>query len=75
MYINGIKDNDFFNRDGEYNHSIDITLVNSTSTPVYIGTSLRPFNGKLGILKVYRKELLETEVLNRFNATKSRFGY
>ena len=75
MYINGLKDNDYFNRDGEYNHNIDITLVNSTSTPVYIGTSLRPFNGKLGILKVYRKELLEIEVLNRFNATKSRFGY
>jgi hypothetical protein len=75
MYINGIRDNDFFISHAAGNDNIDITLVNSTSTPIYIGTSLRPFNGKLGILKVYRKELLETEVLNRFNSTKSRFGY
>ena len=75
MYINGIRDNDFFLSHASGDDIIDITLVNSTSTPVYIGTSLRPFNGKLGILKVYRKELLETEVLNRFNVTKSRFGY
>jgi hypothetical protein len=72
MYINGIRDNDYFVAG---NTNIDILSVSSTSTPVYIGTSLRTFNGKLGILKVYRKELLETEVLNRFNATKSRFGY
>jgi hypothetical protein len=72
MYINGIRDNDYF---AAGNTNIDILSVSSNSTPIYIGTSLRPFNGKLGILKVYRKELLETEVLSRYNASKSRFGY
>jgi hypothetical protein len=49
--------------------------LNITNTPLYIGTSQRPFNGKIGILNVYNRAISTTEVLNKYNATKSRFGY
>jgi hypothetical protein len=48
---------------------------NTTNTNIYVGNSLRPFNGKLGSLKIYKRVLSATEILNKFNATKSRFGY
>ena len=75
IYINGVKDNDYFISHGAGNDNIDLTSVNATNTNIFIGNSLRPFNGKLGILKVYRRELNATEILNKYNATKSRFGY
>ena len=49
--------------------------LNITNTPLYIGTSQRPFNGKIGILNVYNRALSTTEILNKYNATKVRFGY
>lgn len=75
IYINGVKDNDYFISHGAGNDNIDLTRVNATSTNVYIGNSLSPFNGKLGILKVYRRELKANEILDKYNATKTRFGY
>jgi hypothetical protein len=33
-----------------------------------------PMNGKLGLTQVYHRVLSESEVLQNFNATKSRFG-
>jgi len=49
--------------------------LNITNTPLYIGTSQRPFNGKIGILNLYNRALSTTEILNKYNATKVRFGY
>ena len=48
---------------------------NTTNTPLYIGKSQRPFNSKLGILNVYNRALLSTEILYKYNTTKARFGY
>jgi len=75
IYINGVKDNDYFISHGAGNDNIDLTRVNATNTNIYVGNSLSPFNGKLGILKVYRRELKANEILDKYNATKSRFGY
>jgi len=75
IYINGVKDNDYFISHGAGSDNIDLTRVNATSTNIYIGNSLSPFNGKIGILKVYRRELKANEILDKYNATKSRFGY
>jgi hypothetical protein len=75
IYINGVKDNDYFISHGAGNDNIDLTRVHATSTNVYIGNSLSPFNGKLGILKVYRRELKANEILDKYNATKTRFGH
>jgi hypothetical protein len=48
---------------------------NITNTPIYIGTSETPFNGKLGLLNVYDRVLSESEIQKRFRVSKSRFGY
>jgi hypothetical protein len=79
IYINGVLENDWLTQviADVSKTSIDaiFTNLNTTNTNIYIGNSLRPFNGKLGSLKIYKRVLSATEVLNRFNATKSRFGY
>jgi hypothetical protein len=49
--------------------------LNITNTPLYIGTSQRPFNGKIGILNVYNRAISTTKILKKYNATKARFGY
>ena len=79
IYINGVLDNDWstqVNADASQT-SIQpyFTNLNTTNTNIYLGNSLRPFNGKLGSLKIYKRVLSTTEILNRFNANKSRFGY
>ncbi len=51
------------------------SFQNTTNTPLYLGKSQRPFNSKLGILNVYNRALLSAEILHKYNATKSRFGY
>ena len=75
IYINGAIDNDYVR--SFYATDIDtyFSPINTTNTNIYIGNSLRPFNGKLGVLKVYKRVLSATEILNKFNATKARFGY
>ena len=74
IYINGLFDNNYYNAVVAGLSGIEPT-INTTNTNIYIGNRLRPFNGKLGILKIYDIELSATEVLNKFNATKSRYGY
>ena len=73
--INGAIDNDYVR--SFYATDIDTYFfpINTTNTNVYIRNSLRPFNGKLGSLKIYKRVLRASEVLNSFNMTKSRFGY
>ena len=85
IYINGVLDNNFKTQINANPISTNINpyalpgdnsnILNTTNTNIYIGNSLRPFNGKLGSLKIYKRVLSETEILNRFNVTKSRFGY
>lgn len=77
LYINGSLDNDYYSAVAASQSNIDavFTQQNTTNTNVYIGNSLRPFNGKLGVLKIYNRELGADEVLNKYNATKARFGY
>jgi len=77
IYINGTLDNDFFTASNANQTSIEpiFTQQNTTNTNIYIGNSLRPFNGKLGSLKIYNRVLSATEILNKFNATKARFGF
>jgi hypothetical protein len=48
---------------------------NTTNTNIFIGNMLRPFNGKLGVLKIYNRTLIADEVLSNYNNTKSRYGY
>ena len=74
IYINGLFDNNYYNAVVAGQSAIAPT-INTTSTNIYIGNRLRPFNGKLGLLKIYNIELNATEVLNKYNATKSRYGY
>ena len=77
IYINGAFDNDYFTASNANQTSIDAIFspINTTNTNIYIGNSLRPFNGKLGSLKIYNRVLSATEILNKYNATKGRFGY
>jgi D-3-phosphoglycerate dehydrogenase len=72
-----VLDNDYFTALSASQTSIDaiFTQQNTTNTNIYIGNSLRSFNGNLGVLKIYNRELSADEVLNKYNATKSRFGY
>jgi hypothetical protein len=74
IYINGLFDNNYYNAVVAGLSGIEPT-INTTNTNIYIGNRLRPFNGKLGILKIYDIELSASEVLNKYNATKSRYGY
>lgn len=48
---------------------------NIVNTPLYIGSNQKLFDGKIGILKVYDRALKASEITNKYNATKSRFGY
>jgi hypothetical protein len=79
IYINGAYDNDWLTQVIADASKTSINpffyAASTTNTNIYIGNSLRPFNGKLGSLKIYKRVLSATEVLNSFNSTKSRFGY
>jgi len=79
IYINGVLDNDWSTQviadASQTSIQPYFTNLNTTNTNIYVGNSLRPFNGKLGSLKIYKRVLSTTEVLNRFNAAKSRYGY
>jgi hypothetical protein len=79
IYINGINE-----RKGWYvgpppylsfTENDVLVPLNIVNTPLYIGTSQKPFNGIIGILNLYNISLSPTEVLSKYNSTKSRFGY
>ena len=40
----------------------------------HLGGSERLFNGRIGIVQIYRRELSASEILQNFNAQRSRFG-
>ena len=50
---------------GTHNDSIGMYVGNSTT--------VRPWEGRIGMIKVYYKELTSTEVLQNYNATKGRY--
>jgi hypothetical protein len=80
MYINGLNE-----RIGWYigappysrvpNENDILVPLNIVNTPLYIGTNQKLFDGKIGILKVYERALKASEITNKYNASKMRFGY
>ena len=48
---------------------------NIINTPLYIGTNQKLFDGKIGILNVYDRALKASEITNKYNASKMRFGH
>ena len=66
LYVNGVQENSF---------TRSITYSENAITRIgffYTGGSL-PFNGKMGAVKSYNRALTAQEVLQNYNATKSRF--
>lgn len=62
---------------GSVNHSLASIL--NTSTNLYIGSYNNGeysqwMNGRIGITRLYNKALTSTEVLNNYNADKSKYG-
>ena len=68
LYINGILNNS----------SSDTTSITTLSYAVWIGRSpfgggVYPFSGNISQVSIYNRSLTATEVLQNYNATKSRF--
>lgn len=80
IFINGLLDIEDWIDPRNLNYVIRGGVIepvpnNITNTPLYIGTIESPFNGKIALLKLYKRSLNNTEIIQKFNATKSRFGY
>ena len=70
IYINGINVSTTI----EFN-TLTGTILNSNTLKIGgLVTPSRYFDGKIPIVKVYNKELSAVEVLQNYNAMKSRFG-
>ena len=53
------------------------SIVYDANNPVFIGknaSGTEPFEGRIGIIKVYNRALSAAEIQQNFNATRSRFG-
>lgn len=48
---------------------------NITNTPIYIGKTNSPFDGKISILNIHNRGINDNEVAARFYFNKARFGY
>ena len=52
--------------------------LNTSNTPIYIGTAVTTswgaFDGKIAALRIYNRAISSSDVVNNFNALKSRFG-
>jgi hypothetical protein len=62
---------------GTVGHNL-ASILNSTN-PLYIGSynggeSVQWFDGKIGITRLYNTSLTSTQVLQNFNADKSKYG-
>jgi hypothetical protein len=69
LYINGV--NVIFTSTNTFR------IPRSNSSVVNLGRNvdgLYPLNGKISITKIYNRALSATEILQNYNATKSRFG-
>jgi hypothetical protein len=80
FYIKDSSGNYYIYVDGVLKNSSNANLGTITSTtPIQIGKlstlSQAYFNGSIANVQIYNRALSATEVLNNFNAVKSRFGY
>ena len=70
LYINSIQESNTLSSTG---------TISSYNTPLQIGRwgtqGSQYFNGNIAIAKIYNRALTATEILQNYNATKSRFGY
>jgi hypothetical protein len=73
MYVNGVLDNN------TYNTTTDVATV--STTPFWIAsnktgatTPTLGWNGNIYNVQVYNRALSSTEILQNYNATKTRFG-
>jgi hypothetical protein len=62
---------------GSVNHNLS-SILNSTN-PLYLGSYhggefSQWFDGKIGITRLYNTSLTSTQVLQNFNADKSKYG-
>jgi hypothetical protein len=70
LFINGVSQ-------GSKSHSF--TSVKNTTSPLYIGSFNNGqfsqwMNGKIGIVRIYNSSLTSSQVLQNFNADKSKYG-
>jgi hypothetical protein len=69
IYINGIFYSQF---------TMSTPVFPNTNAPVYVGSfaaaGFIPWTGNIAVTQIYNKELSATEVLQNYNATKSRFN-
>jgi hypothetical protein len=65
LYINGVLNNE----------GTKITVNAGTTGPMVIGHHDDYMNGKIAVVKFYKKEFLSADILDSFNTYKSRFGY
>jgi hypothetical protein len=69
----GTNANIYYNTTSVVNNVVTRNYVTGTSEICRDGTA-NVFTGKLSIVKYYNKALTSTEILQNYNATKSRFG-
>jgi hypothetical protein len=70
LYING-------NLIGSVSHSF--TSIKNTTSPLYIGSFnggqfSQWLNGRMGVVRIYDKSLTSSEILQNYNADKSKYG-
>ncbi len=70
LYVNG-------NLIGSISHSF--TSIKNTTSPLYLGSFnggqfSQWLNGRMGVVRMYNKSLTGSEVLQNFNADKSKYG-
>jgi hypothetical protein len=71
LYVNGVNQGTRF-------HSF--ASIKNTTSPLFIGSFGNGsafgqwLNGRMGVVRMYNKSLIESEVLQNFNADKSKYG-
>jgi hypothetical protein len=61
------------------NNSHSFTSIKNTTSPLYLGSFnggqfAQWFNGRMGVVRMYNKSLTGSEILQNFNADKSKYG-
>jgi len=82
MYINGVKQSVTTTVAGNFNNTSiqqSLTPTNTTGRKLSLGMydesrMIGAFSGNISNTQIYFRTLSDTEVLNNFNATKTRFG-
>lgn len=78
VFVRGGSDDGFFINGVKKSSNTLSTSFPSTTTGMRIGTwnhsTGREFGGKISTIKLYNRALSSSEILQNYNATKSRFG-